>query len=60
MIDRDRLPDAEAAGSIATPGGPTASGSRTAARLCAPPAATMVEAIIIVLSPARADLYALM
>jgi hypothetical protein len=60
MAVRDRLPDAESGGQTATPGGPFASRSHAAARPCAPAAATVVKAIIVVPSPACDDLYALL
>jgi hypothetical protein len=57
---RGRQSDAEADSQTTTPGGPTASKSCTAARLCTPPAATVVKAIVVIPSSARADLYALL
>jgi hypothetical protein len=60
MVVKDRLPDVEADGQTATPGGPTASRSCAAAHPCAPPAVAVVEAIVVVPSPTRADLYALL
>jgi hypothetical protein len=60
MVARDCLPNVEVVGSIATPGGPTASRSHGAARSYVPPVAAVVEAIIVVPLPAHADLYALL
>jgi hypothetical protein len=60
MVARNRLPDAEAGGQTATPSGPTASKSCAAVRLCTLPAVVMVEAIVVVSSPARANLCVLL
>jgi hypothetical protein len=54
------MPDVEAGGRTATPGDLTTSRRRAAARPCAPPAVAVVEAVIIVPSPVRAGLYALL
>jgi hypothetical protein len=56
------MPGAESSDQTATPGGPTASKSRAAARLCvpAPALAVVVKAIIVVPSSTCDDLYALM
>jgi hypothetical protein len=59
---KDAIPDeaTEASGQTATLGGPTASRSHVVARPCAPPAAVVVEAIVVIPSPMRANLYALL
>jgi hypothetical protein len=59
-IAKDRLHDVEAGGQTTAPGGPTTSRSHATTRSCAPSAAAVVEAIIVVPSLARADLYALL
>jgi hypothetical protein len=60
MVARDRLPDAEAGGQTATPGGPTAPRSHATMQLCVPLAAVVVKAIILVPLSTCADLYALL
>jgi hypothetical protein len=61
MVARDHLPEVEAGNHTATSGGPTGSRSHAAAWPCAPAAVAVVKAIIIIIpSPMRANLYALM
>jgi hypothetical protein len=54
------MPDAEASGQTATPGGPTASRSRATTYSCAPPAAAVAEAIIVIPLPLCVNLYTLL
>jgi hypothetical protein len=60
MVARDCLHDTEAGSQTATLGGLTASRSRVVARPSVPPTPAMVETIVVVPSPAHANLYALL
>jgi hypothetical protein len=59
-MDGPTAPRSEAGSQTTIPGGPTASRSHAAVWSCAPLAAAVVEAVIIVPSAARAGLYALL
>jgi hypothetical protein len=61
MVARDHLPEVEAGNHTATSGGPTGSRIHAVAWPCAPAAVAVIKAIIIIIpSPMRANLYALM
>jgi hypothetical protein len=60
MMQRLAIRSPLAGGQTATPGGPIASMSHVVARPCMSRAAAMVETIVVIPSPARADLYALL